>query len=139
MAEATLFAALPVSNKGKNKPKKFNVDPQWFYQKYAVDLVPTYQLADEIGCVNEHVNFLARRFGIPIRPRQPKAKTVVRVEFDLSRAAWLYEVMRVSCNDIGEQLGVSGCTVRKRLRRAGFNIRHHNDTKRGAKAKIGLS
>lgn len=135
MAEATLFAALPVSNTGKSKPKKFNIDPQWFYRKYAVDLVPTYILAAEIGCVNEHVNFLARKFGIPIRPRQPKAKKVIRAHFDLTRAAWLYEVMRLSCADIGEQLGVSGCCVRKRLKAAGYHIRHHNDTKRGAKSK----
>lgn len=135
MAEATLFAALPVNNTGKCKPKKFDVDPKWFHQKYAVELVPTYLLAAEIGCVNEHVNFLARKFGIPIRPRLPKAKKVVRVQLDMARAAWLYEIMRMNCRDIGQELGVNGSTIGKRLRAAGVAIRHHNDTKRGAKAR----
>lgn len=120
----------------KHKPKKFHVDREWFYQKYSVELVPTWILAQEIGCVENHISAIADMLGIPRRGRLPKSKPVARkVKIDIEVAKKMYLVDMLPCDLIGEKLGCSGCVVRRRLREAGVKIRHHNDTKRGAKAR----
>lgn len=120
----------------RTRPKKHHVDPVWLRREYHEKQRQVGAVAAEIGCTVEHLNWLVKKFGIPRRDGRAGAiHHTRRSPFDLSRAVWLYEIERKACNDIGIELGVHGCTVRRRLREAGIRIRHHNETKRGAKAK----
>ena len=119
----------------KSGPRKFNVDRDWFERLYLVDLMPTPHLAREIGCCNEHVNFLARKFGIPVRPRQREAvkRDHLRLNMDEVKRLYLEEMM--PCSGIAKIMGCEGSAINRRLKDAGVNLRHHNDTKRGKPAK----
>lgn len=116
-------------------PKKYNVDRAWFEKKYLVELTPTPIIAREIGCCAGHIGFLARKFGIPVRPRQPKSVRIDRLKIDMVEVARLYLDEMLSCPDIGAIMGCNGTSIHKRLRRYGVKMRHHNDTKRGVPAK----
>jgi hypothetical protein len=136
MAEATLCAERLECNRGKRKPKKFDIDPDWFRQKYEAEQTSVSDLAAMIGCNTEHIKFFVAKFGIPRRPigsvRKPSPLKVV---LDISEITRLYVDERMACNRIAERFGCDGGSVRKRLVAAGVKIRHHNDTKRGAKAR----
>lgn len=121
---------------GKKGPTKFKVEPDWLRAEYYEKRRPVGEIAAEIGCSREHLNWLVDSYDIPRRDGRAGAKHIAaRVVFDLDRAKWLYEIDRMACSDIGTLMGCSGDVVRRRLRAAGIRIRHHNDTKRGAKAK----
>lgn len=117
------------------KQRKIKVDREWFYQKYAVELVPTRSLAQEIGCVDNHISAIADMLCIPRRGRLPAAKTTPdKYLLDISEVASLYFDKKMPCNEIGAIMGCSGCAIRKRLKKHGYKLRHHNDTKRGSES-----
>jgi 5-methylcytosine-specific restriction endonuclease McrA len=124
---------------GRDKPKKFHIDRDWFERRYLVELIPTPHLAREIGCCNEHVNFLARRFGIPIRPRQPKTIKTDRLRLDMVEVKRLYIDELMPCEAIAIIMGCQASSINRRLKAAGVKLRHHNDTKRGRPAKTRIN
>lgn len=129
---------VPVSERDyshNRRPRKFHVDPDWLREEYHVKRRSVGDLATEIGCTITHLNSMVEQAGIPRRDgRAGCVRHSRRSKFDLQRAAWLYEIERRPCDEIGAEFGVNGCTVRRRLVEAGVRIRHHNETKRGAKA-----
>lgn len=129
---------VPVSDRDyshNRRPRKFHVDPEWLRSEYHEKRRPVGQIAAEIGCCVEHLNWMVQKFGIP---RRNGLKGCVRPsrrsKFDLQRAIWLYEIDRKNCDDIGAEMGCHGTVIRRRLREAGVRIRHQNETKRGSKA-----
>lgn len=122
-------------NSGKCKPKKFDVDPDWFYMRYAVDLAPTRVIAEEIGCVNEHVNFIAKKFGIKLRGRLKRTVPYKTLDLPTNEIIRLYVDEKMSCADIGSMFGCTHKPIASRLKDAGIELRHHNDTKRGVAPK----
>ncbi|MGN6142236.1 MAG: HNH endonuclease [Mesorhizobium sp.] len=118
-----------------SRPRKFHVDPDWLRSEYHDKRRPVGELAAEIGCSDWTLNSLVAKFGIPRRDgREGCVRPSRRANFDLQRAIWLYEIDRKNCDDIGAEMGCHGTVIRRRLREAGVCIRHHNDTKRGAKS-----
>lgn len=114
---------------------KYKVSADWLREEYHVKRRRVGELAAEIGCCVEHLNALVQKFGIPRRDgRLGRVLPTRRSKFDLQRAIWLYEIDRKNCDDIGAEMGCHGTVIRRRLREAGIRIRHHNETKRGAKA-----
>lgn len=133
MADGTIHAR---KRPGKKGPTKYAIDRGWFISAYHEQKLPIGEIAKHIGCSRDHVQYMASHYGLPRRDgRAGRISHGQRVQIDLSRAAWLYEVERMNCNEIGAQFSVSGDVVRRRLRDAGIRIRHHNETKRGAKAR----
>lgn len=130
---------VPVSERDyshNRRPRKIHVDADWLRAEYHEKMRPVGDIATDLGCCVEHLNFLVVKHGLPRRDgRAGRVMVSARRQFDLARASWLYEVQRMNCADIGTEMGVHGDTVRRRLREAGIRIRHHNDTKRGAKPK----
>lgn len=119
----------------RKRPKKFFVKKDWLAQKYAVERRPVGEIASEIGCTREHLKNLIRKFGIPTRDgRKGAVHLSRRADVNVAKAAWMYEILRMSCEDIGKDLGVDKSTVMRRLKETGVKLRHHNDTKRGARA-----
>lgn len=55
-----------------------------------------------------------------------------RVRLDMAAVAWMYEIERLSADEIGKTFGCSGRTVIRKMRAHGIKVRHRNDTKRGA-------
>lgn len=122
------------SNRAGRQKKHF-VDPEWLKVEYAVKNRRVGEIAAEIGCCVETLNAIVKKFGIPRRDGRSGAIHLTRrVSLDFSAAKWMYVIQRLSCEDIGEHFGVHGSTVLRRLKEGGVPIRHHNDTKRGAKA-----
>ncbi len=135
MAKYIIGEELKKRNSGKKKPKKFDVDPSWFYQKYIVEMVPTRLIAAEIGCVNEHVNRLADKFGIARRPRLKRSAPYRTLDLDVDEIIRLYVDEKMACADIGKIFGCTHKPIAARLSEAGIKLRHHNDTKRGRPAR----
>ncbi len=129
---------VPVSERDyshNRRPRKFHVDPVWLREEYHVKRRRIGELASEIGCTITHLNSMVERAGIARRDgRAGCIRASRRSKFDLQRAIWLYEVDRKNCDDIGAEMGCHGTVIRRHLREAGVRIRHHNETKRGAKA-----
>lgn len=121
--------------RGDGKPKKFNVDKDWFERKYLVELIPTPILAREIGCSDRHVTSLARRFDLPIRSSHLKLLNLVKLQLNVEEIKRLYLKEMMPCYGIAEIMGCEASTINRRLRRAGVKLRHHNDTKRGRPSK----
>lgn len=114
--------------------RREEVNSDWLRNAYLVEGRPVGQIAREIGYSVGHVRTLVADLGITPRDgRSGRISESARVQFNVAQAAWLYEIRRMSCIDIGAELGVNGSTILRRLREAGIRIRHHNDTKRGAK------
>jgi len=118
---------------------KYTVDRDWLYHVY-VDLNHSIGvIASQIGadCTGEEVTRIIRRLGIPWRGdgRRGCVRVNARATFDLDAARAFYLEDMWNCDQIGALFGVHGCTIRRRLRESGVAIRHHNDTKRGAKAR----
>ena len=109
---------------------------EWLGQRYVSDGARLADIAAEAQCSTTCVRNTIDRLGLPRRDDRAGRELKARwASFDLADAIRLYVDERKACNDIGALYGVNGCTVRRHLRRAGVAIRHHNDTKRGAKAK----
>lgn len=117
--------------KGKKKPKSLKVCRAWFEKSYSSDLIPTRIMAEEIGCADETINGLADRFGIERRPRLPRSIPYPKRDIDMKEVARLYFDEMMPCDKIGEIFGMHGASIGKKLRAAGYKLRHHNDTKRG--------
>lgn len=117
--------------KGKKKPKSLAVCREWFARSYSIDLVPTRIMAEQIGCADVTINGLADRFGIPRRPRLPRSVPHPVRNIDMDEVARLYYEELMPCEKIGEIFGMHGASIWKRLRKAGYKLRHRNDTKRG--------
>lgn len=120
---------------GCNKTKGFSVCREWFYRKYAIESIPTRIMAKEIGCVNETINALAKRFGIPVRPRMKRTVPYTTLDLDINEIIRMYVEEEVSCANIGKIFGCTHKPIAERLVAAGIELRHHNDTKRGRPAK----
>ena len=121
-----------ILRQGKKKQKKFHVSRDWFYQKYAVELVPTWKLAKEIGCAENRISAIADMFCIQRRGRLPRSrKPSNMLDIDVSLATKMYLVDMMPCEAIGKFFGCSAKPIYDRLKEAGVKIRHHNDTKRG--------
>lgn len=137
MTKRIIIEGAPVDKLGRRKRQKiFNVDRDWFHQKYAVELVPTWRLAQEIGCVENHISAIADMLGIPRRGRLPKSrKPSNMLDIDVDLAVKMYLDDKMSCEAIGEFFGCTSKPIYARLREAGVRIRHHNETKRGRSAK----
>lgn len=109
---------------------------EWLRQKHVDQGVRIADLAAAAKCSTTAVRSALDRFGIERRDdRGGRHIHIRRATFDIIEARRLYEKEAMACVDIGEALGVNGSTVLRRLKEAGVHIRHHNDTKRGAKAK----
>lgn len=132
----TALGEKPAGDNWRKRPKKHFVDPAWLRQVYEVERWRVGDIAAHIGCSLVHLNWMVKRAGITRRDgRAGRMLPSRRAKFDIARAAWLYEVERRNCIDIGAEMGCAGDTVRRRLREAGIRIRHHNETKRGEKAR----
>ena len=109
---------------------------EWLRQNHVIAGTRIAELAKMAGCSTNCVRQALDRHGLRRRDERGGAvHTSRRSTFDIAEAAQLYLTGSMACNDIGLRLGVSGCTIRRRLREANISIRHHNDTKRGAKAR----
>ncbi len=118
------------------RPKKYDVDGEWLRRVYSVERRPVGEIAAEIGCHREHLKHLVARHGIPRRDgRGGVPRLSRRVDVDIEKAKALYLGKKWPTDRIGDALGCHGATVLRALKRAGVPIRHHNDTKRGAKAR----
>lgn len=115
--------------------KKFHVDRDWFEKKYLVELLPTRVLAQEIGCCGNHVNKIARKFGIPVRPRQPRSIETDHLNLDIEWIKHLYLEQMMPCHSIAKLAGCEASAINRRLKKVGVKLRHHNDTKRGRPSK----
>ncbi len=117
------------------RPKKFHVDREWFERVYSVEKMPTWQIAEEIGCVDVHISALADKFGIPRRGRLPRSiphkRTVVLDDKEIVR---LYVDEQMAAGKIGALFGCTHRPVATRPQELGVKMRHHNDTKRGKPA-----
>lgn len=136
MAEAKLELDGTPRKSRKNGDVVFSPDREWLRDEYEVKRRPVGDLAREIGCHPETLKVLVDRAGIPRRDGRAGRKVPsITAEVNIARAMWLYEILRLSCSDIGTEFGVSQKAISKRLKDAGVTLRHHNDTKRGAKSK----
>lgn len=124
-----------INFQGRKRPKKFHVNRDWFYQRYVKDMAPTRDIASEIGCVNDHVNALAKKFDIPIRPRLKRSVPYAKLNLNIDEIVRLYVDEKISCADIGSRFGCTHKAIATRLAERGIPLRHHNDTKRGKPAK----
>lgn len=120
--------------KGRSKPKSLKVCRPWFEKAYSVDLIPTRVMAEEIGCSDVTINSLADRFGIKRRARLPRSVPHPTRDIDMDEVVRLYYDDLMPCDQIGEIFGMHGASIGKRLKKAGYKLRHHNDTKRGKPA-----
>lgn len=120
---------------GRAKPKKFHVDREWFERVYVVERLETRYIAKEIGCVNEHVTAIAKKFGIAPRGKLKRTVPFPRLELDNEEIVRLYVEEKMSAADIGKLMGCTHRPIAARLVEMGVVMRHHNDTKRGAKSK----
>lgn len=94
------------------------------------------EIATLIGCPRDKVRLLAKHYGLTLRDgRAGRVLPTLRTKIDVTEATRLYVEHKWSCEKIGERFGCHGATVHRKLRAAGIKIRHHNDTKRGAKAR----
>lgn len=122
-----------ISQDWRKRPKKFNVDRDWFEMVYSVELMPTWKIAETIGCVNEHVNAIAKKFGIAIRPRLKSSfPSPKRVSLDDKEIVRLYVEEKMAAGKIGKLFGCTHGPIAERLKELGVTMRHHNDTKRGS-------
>lgn len=111
---------------------KFVVEDSWLRNEYMTKRRRNQDLCDEIGCSMPTLLRMLIRANIEIRDNRNKCvHPSRRVSLDLEKATSLYVENEWNCYRIGDLLGVSGCTVRRRLRESGVRIRHHNETKRG--------
>lgn len=121
---------------GKKQHKKLNVDRDWFIQKYSVELIPTYKLAELLGCSDNHISHVADMLQVPRRGRLPRSiphkKSVV---LDVNEVVRLYVDEQMAGDKIGEKFGCTSRPIYNALREAGVKIRHQNDTKRGKPAR----
>ena len=120
--------------------KAYPLDVEWFRRAYLDELMPTPLMAKQIGCCNETVNAIAKRLGIPIRPRQPKSVRTIYVHLDMAEVRRLYVEEVMPGWKIGEIMGCTASHILRSLKADGVPRRHHNDTKRGRPAlnKISL-
>lgn len=120
----------------RSRPKKYHINPEWFREVYAVRELPVKDIAAQIGCCVPHLRYFARKFGIEIRNGQRGHKVPCRrSKIDVVEATRLYVDERWPSDKIAEHFGCNTSTVLRRLRESGVRVRHHNDTKRGAKAR----
>src|SRR5690625_1766199 len=88
----------------RRKPKKYNVCEEWFRKVYLDDALPTREIAEEIGCVNETVNLIAKRFGIEIRPRQKRSFSGKKIHLDIEILRRLYFDEMLSAKEAGDKV-----------------------------------
>lgn len=119
----------------RSKPKKFHVCEEWFRKAYLEDVLPTRVIAKEIGCCDNHITDIAKRFGIKPRGRLKRSVPYAELDLDIKEIVRLYVDEEMAADKIGELFGCTSKPIYDRLRRAGVKIRHHNDTKRGRPSK----
>ena len=135
MTDASMQQPAEKKKDGRAKPKKFHVDREWFERVYLVEMLETRHIAQAIGCVNEHVTAIAKNFGIKPRGRLKRTVPFPRLELDNEEIVRLYVEEKMAAADIGKLMGCTHRPIAARLVEMGVEMRHHNDTKRGAKSK----
>lgn len=135
MTDASMQQPAEKKKDGRAKPKKFHVDREWFERVYLVEMLETRHIAKAIGCVNEHVTAIAKNFGIKPRGRLKRTVPFPRLELDNEEIVRLYVEEKMAAADIGKLMGCTHRPIAARLVEMGVEMRHHNDTKRGAKSK----
>ena len=135
MTQASMQQAAEKKKDGRANPRKFHVDRKWFERVYLVERLETRHIAAAIGCVNEHVTAIAKKFGIEPRGKLKRTVPHPSLELDVDEIVRLYVDERMASDKIAERMSCTTRPILARLRSRGVTIRHHNDTKRGAKSK----
>lgn len=121
---------------GKGRDIKYIVDVEWLRDVYEHQKLPVGGIAARIGCCVETLNKIVERNGIERRDGRKGCKRFsARVSFDVGEATRLYIEEQLPCDVIADVFGCQSSTVLRRLKESGVSIRHHNDTKRGKKAR----
>jgi hypothetical protein len=104
-----------------------HLEPGWLGHLYSCQGLSTYQIAARTGADRQRVTRLLHLAGLPLRPRGAGRLRPVRSTGDLPGLPMvmraLYEDARLTSEQVGAVLGLSGRTVRDRLRRYGIKAR----------------
>lgn len=118
-------------------PLKVNAGRPWTFKEeqrgcdlYGVGF-STSQVAGYLGRPESSVQTMLKRNGVTMRPRgrAPGTQSSIRNE-EIVKAAFLYERMEMSINEVADAMDVSYTMARNRLKHAGVVFRENGEAQR---------
>ena len=125
LSRLKLNGILVRKNKCGNNAISAGLDGSWLRKRYLEDGVSTKDMAIEAGVSQKTISVHLTRIGVLRRAGDVIRSKVMSVNKRID-ATWLrnqYEINRRTAQDIGQEIGISHSTVRKRLIVMGVKIR----------------
>jgi len=105
-------------------------DPQRLKELYFKEHMTMYEIADELGCSYDAIQYQMDKHGI-----ERRQKTINRPWADADRMRRLYHDKRMSFNDIADELGCSEFTVNEWIKRHGIETRSRREAAKLSQVK----